>query len=262
MQRDDPVCGHPRVPGQSFFQVARRKVPLTGVHLRGDPRIRPPAVRRREKYPASSTTHNVGRSSAAAASRPSTAAEISRRSACADGASPSAPASACDWASGSAPRQPKTGRSSSCSPANARSDSASTPTVDRTSIGPACCLAYSSSADLPIPASPRTTSAPPLPARASSSNRSMAAHSASRPSSRGPASCGVGPVIARMVARVATAAQARAGRGTGDLTGDPTGDFPDASQPPAGRRWWGTDSRAPRPRLTRSAQCFPISPKR
>src|SRR6516162_8666193 len=66
----------------------------------------------------------------------------------------------------------------------------------------------------------------------------MAAHSASRPSSRGPASCGVGPVIARMVARVATAAQARAGRGTGDLNGDPTGDFPDASQRLAGRRWW------------------------
>ena len=45
---------------------------------------------------ASSTRHSTGRFSAAAASTPSTAAEMSRRSACVDGASPSAPASAWD----------------------------------------------------------------------------------------------------------------------------------------------------------------------
>ena len=43
--------------------------------------------------------------------------------------------------------------------------------------------AYSSIADLPIPASPRTTSAPPTPQPASASTRSITAHSRSRPSS-------------------------------------------------------------------------------
>ena len=34
---------------------------------------------------------------------------------------------------------------------------------------------------------------------------------------------------------------------TGDPTGEPTGDFADASQPPLGRPWCGTDSRASSP---------------
>ena len=47
-----------------------------------------------------------------------------------------------------------------------------------------------------IPGLPRTTSAPPAPARASSSSLSIAAHSGSRPSSRKASSCwSPGPVI-------------------------------------------------------------------
>jgi hypothetical protein len=45
------------------------------------------------------------------------------------------------------------------------------------------CTAYPSTADLPIPASPRTTNAPPTPPPASASTRSITAHSRSRPSS-------------------------------------------------------------------------------
>jgi hypothetical protein len=131
---------------------------------------------------------------------------MSSRSACVDGASPSAPASAWDWIPGTSPRWLRTGRSSSCSPAKARSDSASTPVADSTAIGAARCLAYSSSADLPIPGSPRTTSDPPALARASSSNRSAAAHSASRPTSCN--ACGsAAPAIARMITGTAADAQ-------------------------------------------------------
>ena len=95
----------------------------------------------RSSHWASSTTQTMGRSSAATASKPSTATEISRRSVFVDGAIPSAPASAWDWISGSSARLPRTGRSSWCSPANARSASASTPLAESTRIGPACCLA-------------------------------------------------------------------------------------------------------------------------
>lgn len=74
-------------------------------------------------------------------------------------------------------------------------------------FGAARCLAYSSSADLPIPASPRTTSAAPIPAWALPSRVSRAAHSAWRPSSREGRCWSPGPVIARMVTGAAAAAQ-------------------------------------------------------
>ncbi len=74
-----------------------------------------------------------------------------------------------------------TGRSSWCSAANASSDSDSIPTARSTRKPTARCTASSSSADLPNPGSPRITNTPLCDARASSSRRSNAAHSATRP---------------------------------------------------------------------------------
>ena len=75
------------------------------------------------------------------------------------------------------------GHTNPCSPANARSDSPSTPVTRSTLIAPARSAAYANRAVLPIPASPRTTSEPLSRRHAASSMRSMAARSRARSTS-------------------------------------------------------------------------------
>ena len=76
-----------------------------------------------------------------------------------------------------------TGPSSSVRPAKASSASLSTPCA-RSWVSPrACSRAYSTSADLPMPASPRSTSNPLAPERAVDSRASMRCRSARRPTS-------------------------------------------------------------------------------
>ncbi len=113
------------------------------------------------------------------------AAPTSCGSAAAAGASPSAASSARACGAGSRPSSPSAGRSSSDRPANATSTSDSTPRTRSTVASPAAAAACSSSALLPIPGSPRSTSTPLAPARASTTNLSMRSRSGSRPNSMG-----------------------------------------------------------------------------
>ena len=74
-----------------------------------------------------------------------------------------------------------TGRTTWCSAANGKPNSAAVPAARRTwNLSPAVAAAHSSSADLPIPGKPRITSAAPR-AVASSSSPAIRARSGSRP---------------------------------------------------------------------------------
>ena len=90
---------------------------------------------------------------------------------------PGAPAAPATWSS--------TGRSSSSRPANGIDPSCSIPRAASTRIPPARSAASARRALLPMPGSPRTSSAPLVPTRASARRRSIAARSVSRPSSIG-----------------------------------------------------------------------------
>ncbi len=70
-----------------------------------------------------------------------------------------------------------------CRPAHGSSASDSTPTARSTRKPSACCAAHSSRAVLPMPASPRRTSAPACPSRAASSRAPRRSSSAVRPTS-------------------------------------------------------------------------------
>ena len=134
---------------------------------------------------ASSTTHNSGRSSATSASNVSTASPTRNRSGAAPARSPNAISSASRCGPGRPSVRSSSGAHSTCKLANASSISDSTPTARATRISAAAPTTYSSSADLPTPASPRTTSARPHPDRRPSSRPSSAARSRCRSSSAG-----------------------------------------------------------------------------
>jgi hypothetical protein len=135
---------------------------------------------------ASSTRQSTGRSSAASASRPSTPTETRKRSTGPPRAIPRALRSSSACGGGRPGRWVSTPRSSWCSPAKASSDSDSTPCAHSTVMSAARCRAAPSSADFPIPAVPRRTSARPAEPRASSSNRSIRASSTALPASTAP----------------------------------------------------------------------------
>ena len=132
---------------------------------------------------ASSTRHRRGHSSAAAASSESTPAETRKRSAPRLGARPRAPSTASRCGSGNFARYPTIGRTKLWRPAKSRSDSPCTPVTFRTLSSSARSAAHCSSEVLPVPASPRRTSAPLLPSEAPSRRPSITAHSWSRPTS-------------------------------------------------------------------------------
>ena len=132
---------------------------------------------------ASSTRTATGPSSAYAASRLSVAAPTANRSWAGPGRSASAPSSAAAWGSGIRSTIPSAGRNSSSREANGIWASDSIPRARRTRIPAAQSAAWSSSAVLPIPASPTSASVALVPARALSSARSMAPRSLSRPTS-------------------------------------------------------------------------------
>jgi hypothetical protein len=49
MQHDDAAGAHPGVPAHRAFPVRWGEMPLPGVHLRGEPGVRPPCVRDRQQ---------------------------------------------------------------------------------------------------------------------------------------------------------------------------------------------------------------------
>ncbi len=132
---------------------------------------------------ASSTRHTTRRSSAAAVSRPSVATPIRNGSTAAPSSSPNATRSALACGAGSPSRHDSTGRSRWCRAANASGASTSSPWV-RSSVALVVARATSSSsADLPMPGSPRTTRLPAAPWRAASTTSTRGASSPSRPTS-------------------------------------------------------------------------------
>ncbi len=129
---------------------------------------------------ASSTRHSTG-----PASESSVSAATETRNGCvgSPAVSPNAVRSAAACGSGSASRRSSSGSSSWCSAAYASVDSASTPTARSTRMPSARRAAYSSSADFPMPGSPRTTSPAPRCERAREIISSMSFCSLSRPTS-------------------------------------------------------------------------------
>ena len=134
---------------------------------------------------ASSTITASGRSSATRLSRLSTAAPTANRSPPDPGSSASAEPSASACGAGMASSWSSTGRRSWSSPPNGTSRSASTPAARSTRM-PASATAdaaSSSSALLPIPASPDSSSVPLSPTRAEATSLLMTCRSRSRPTS-------------------------------------------------------------------------------
>jgi hypothetical protein len=112
---------------------------------------------------ASSTTKSSGVSAARSATSPSAARPIKNRSGASPSAIPNAASSARRCGSGRRSSPPSRGSNSWCRPAKASVASERVPVVD-TTVAPRCrarSRAAVSKADLPIPASPRTTSAAP-----------------------------------------------------------------------------------------------------
>ena len=107
---------------------------------------------------ASSITHRSGCSAAASESRLSTASPTTNRSAGAFAPSPNAVSSASRCGPGSRPTRSSIGAHSWCRPAKGSSISYSTPAAWPRRQPDARSSAYFSSADFPIPASPRMTS--------------------------------------------------------------------------------------------------------
>ena len=165
--------------------VARREEQHHPLRLEPPRRERERVGRRPMSHCASSTTQKSGSSSAASARRPRTATPIRKRSSTEARDRPSAPASAAACGSARCTARSRIGWTSWCRPANASSDSASIPPARSTRIPVACPSACPSSADLPTPGSPRTTSVPLREDPAQAMRRSTAANSASLPKSTG-----------------------------------------------------------------------------
>jgi hypothetical protein len=130
----------------------------------------------------SSTTTRTGCCSAISARTPSVAAHTENRSPATGGPRASALRSAARCGAGNVDSSGRAGRKMSARPANGISDSVSYPRVASTCMSVARSTAYSRRLDLPMPASPLTTSTPHRPERAVASNSSMRAHSTDRPS--------------------------------------------------------------------------------
>jgi hypothetical protein len=111
------------------------------------------------------------------------AGETRKRSCTPSKLSPSAPRSAAAWGAGRRSTSSRHGRTSWCMPAKGSSCSASIPSQRSTVMSRALSAAYSSSAVLPMPGSPRSTSAALHSSRALCSTASRADRSDSRPTS-------------------------------------------------------------------------------
>ena len=134
---------------------------------------------------ASSIRHTSGFLVAASATSPSTARPTTNRSGAVPAVIPNATCNACSWGSGSVGSAPSIGLHSWCSAAKGSSISDSTPAIWATRKSVAFRAQYCSSAVLPMPASPRTTSAALSPPRTLSSARSTVSRSRARPTSAG-----------------------------------------------------------------------------
>ncbi len=135
---------------------------------------------------ASSTRHSSGRRSDASASSVSTASETRNHSSLSPSSRPSAPRSARACGPGRSSMSPSTGRKSWCRPAYGSCASDSIPRARSTRMSDACSCAFSNSADLPTPASPRITRAALRDSRAPSRTSVIRETSASLPYSIGP----------------------------------------------------------------------------
>jgi hypothetical protein len=144
---------------------------------------------------ASSTTHNRGRSSAASDNKLSTARPTRNRSGAGPAVRPKTVRSASRCGPGNRSRRSSSGTHNWCRPANASSISDSTPTARSTVRSDAAATRCSSSAVLPIPASPRRTKDRLRPRRMSASKPSNRPRSSARPSRRCPVSVDTGTVI-------------------------------------------------------------------
>ena len=136
---------------------------------------------------ALSTAHTSGRSAATPDIRLRTARPTARRSGAAPARMLNAVRSASRCGPGRRSIRSRNGAHSWCSPANASPVSDSTPTARAMRHPAACARRYSSSAVLPAPASPHTTSVRLCPARTSATRRLSASLSRRRPGS-GPSS--------------------------------------------------------------------------
>ena len=137
----------------------------------------------RSSHCESSITHSSGRCSATADSRLSTARPTRNRSGASPSRNPNATPSAARCGPGNRSSSPSIGAHTWCRAANASSISDSTPDTRAMPRPAAHSMAYSSSAVLPTPGSPRSTSTPLRPPRTASSRLSSAARSALRFSS-------------------------------------------------------------------------------
>ena len=137
----------------------------------------------RSNHCASSTTQRSGPASAASETRLSTARPTRKRSGGDPMLSPKTVSRASRWGAGRHASRSSSGTHSWCSPANGSSISDSTAAARTTLRSDAESIAYSSSAVLPMPGLPRTTSAALCPPRTLSSRRSSVSHSVRRPRS-------------------------------------------------------------------------------
>ncbi len=128
----------------------------------------------------SSTRHTSGCCSAASESRPSVASPTRKRSGAPPDRRPNAVPSASCWGVGRRSRRPRSGAHSWCKPANASSISDSIPATRMTRHPVAWARTASSSAVLPSPGWPRSTSAPLVPSRACPISAASASRSTRR----------------------------------------------------------------------------------
>ena len=184
--RQDRLQQRPRVTTTQGLDVklgqarrARRPAPASRTRARSSP---PTAAAPRTRAPAQRrgrATARRRRGTAAAAPRPPPTAgrgppaRPGTGSAAGPALRPNATPSASRWGSGRRSTSSRIGEHSCWSAANGSSISPSTPTVrGDAKVRRASSTAYSSSAVLPTPGSPWTTSTPPRPPRAASSSRS------------------------------------------------------------------------------------------
>ena len=144
------------VPGGEDHRHPVRPEPA-GAEEQGARPSRGPASARRRRRTAPGSPPRRWSAATASPPPPGTARPTAPSS------SPNATRSARAWGSGSPSRSLVSGRSSRCSAANASGASTSRPWVRSTVASPAPATSSSSSADLPTPGSPRTTSVPAEP---------------------------------------------------------------------------------------------------
>ena len=184
-----PAHGELRQPFKMplVARVAQARRPSPPTPHRDGARRRPAlCAEAASSHCASSTMQTSGRSSATTDSRLKAARPTRNRSGASPSRKPNAVPSASRCGPGRRPRRSRNGAHSCCNPAYASSISDSIPAARATVHPDACCIRYSSSALLPTPASPRSTSARLGPVRTLATSSSSAAHSLRRPSSRGP----------------------------------------------------------------------------